>query len=251
MLRRTCVLVMVLLVLAAGAMGAWSAQTKPVPPDVQLVDKASLAGAHPRVGVAVSWPTEKEFKEKGAPSPPDWPYALDKILRPDVVPDKLRESLVMVKGFPVEMRSGRIGRWEMGKYQIQVAELTPFAATVILVKDTKAKPSAEEAACQALFKQVMKDLFQHAEEAVSVPYVVAEKYTRSAAFMVTPVRQAVPKKIAEEWYGRLQWWSDGQSVVVWVWRQPGGSPQPKTIKVPVTVETVKPGEKPQSQPPAK
>ena len=67
----------------------------------------------------------------------------------------------MIKGFPVPIRNVRLGRWQYGRYQIQVAEQPP--ATVVLVKDTSAQPRKDEAACQSLFKQVVGDLFQKAD----------------------------------------------------------------------------------------
>ena len=251
-MRTRWTLLLVVLLLSAAAALAWAEdKTTPIASDQPLVDKEQMAGTYPQVGVAAAWPTEKEWKEKGAPSTPDLPYTLDKILLPEVMPEGIKDKLRFIKGFPVPIRNVRLGRWQYGQYQIQVAEQPP--ATIVLVKDTKATPKNDMETMQGLFRRVVGDLFQHSKEINAIPFQPTPtdmKPKHSMSFMVTEVRQAVPEKVRAEWYGRLDWWSDGQTVIIWVprWETGPGMQRMQPMNMPVKTEVVGPDGKPVTPP---
>ena len=62
--RSFFVVLLVGMAVLVAATGAWSAQTKPITFEGRLVDKAS-PGRITAIGVAVSWPTAQDLKEKG------------------------------------------------------------------------------------------------------------------------------------------------------------------------------------------
>ena len=72
------------------------------------------------------------------------------------------------------------------------------------------------------------------------------KPKHSINFMVTEVRQAVPEKVRAEWYGRMDWWSDGQTVIIWVprWNSGPGMQRMQPMNMPMKVQTVGPDGKP-------